>query len=417
MSRAQHRILSRRRFLICAGSAAAAGLVAACGGSSGDDEPEPGTPGPGGLTPAPTATPTSPSAPGATPTATTPPSLTLEEMAGQMLLLGFQGTELSPANPIYEDITQRHIGGVVLFSSDLPSGGKRNIASPEQVAALTAQLQEAAGSGLIVATDEEGGLVARLDETHGFPPTKSAAELGAMGDPAATEQAASAMAATLKAAGVNLNLAPVVDLNTNPNNPVIGALGRSFGSDPQAVTAQAEAFLEGHHQHGILTCLKHFPGHGSSAGDTHAGFVDVTNSWDPVELDPYRALIGEGAADTVMVAHVFNANLDQQYPASLSNAVITGMLRGHLGFGGVVVSDDMEMGAITQQWAFRDAIRLAILAGNDLLTYGNNLDAYRPDLGARVHSTIVDLVKAGDIPEERIRQSYERVQALRARLA
>ncbi|TRW43131.1 glycoside hydrolase family 3 protein [Georgenia yuyongxinii] len=337
-------------------------------------------------------------------------------MVGQMLLLGFRGTTLEPTNPVVADL-ERHLGGVVLFSRDVPSGSAtRNITSPAQVAALTAALRAQADPPLLVTTDQEGGRVARLGPEHGFPATRSAAQLGGLGDPAATRAAAAKMARTLRAAGVNLNLAPVVDVNVNPTNPIIGALGRSFSADPDVVAEQAAAFVRGHHDEGVLTTLKHFPGHGSSRADTHAGFVDVTGTWSEAELVPYRSLIGQGLADAVMVAHVFNATLDADHPASLSAATITGLLREELGFDGVVMSDDLQMGAITQQWSFDEAIHLAVQAGTDLLTFSNNLETFEPDLGARAHATLLDLVGRGEIDEARIAASYERIQLLKARL-
>lgn len=161
--------------------------------------------------------------------------------------------------------------------------------------------------------------------------------------------------------------------------------------------------------------LKHFPGHGSSRDDSHEGFVDITDTWQDLELNPYRALIGAGLADAVMAAHVFNANLDSEYPASLSKRTITDLLRGDLGFDGVVVSDDLQMGAITEHWDFEEAIRLALLAGTDLLAYGNNL-AFDAGLGERVHGTVMRLVERGDVDRAELERSYLRIQALKARL-
>ncbi|MPV38928.1 glycoside hydrolase family 3 [Georgenia subflava] len=337
-------------------------------------------------------------------------------MVGQMLMVGFRGTSLAPDNPIVADLRDRHLGAVVLFAHDVPSGDPvRNIDSPQQLSELTAALQAEAHSPLLVATDQEGGRVARLGPEHGFPATASAAELGAADDPAATRQAAAAIARTLRDAGINLNLAPVVDVNLNPANPVIGALDRSFSADPAVVAEQAAAFVQGHHDEGVLTSLKHFPGHGSSRGDSHAGFVDVTDVWSPVELEPYRELIHGGLADSVMVAHVFNAELDPDLPASLSHRTITGLLRDELGYDGVVVSDDLQMRAITDGWSLEEAIRLAVLAGTDLLAFSNNIDFFTPDLGARAYDALMALVASGEVSEERLAQSYERLARLKAR--
>lgn len=415
--------MSRRRLLGGFAGAAAGLALARCGGD--DDSTTPsatatstpaanGTAG-GGTTPAtPSPAPGEPS-PTATPGAPTPAGPTIEEMAGGILVLGFRGPKLDTANPIVADIRDRHVGGVVLFSYDVPSDSPvRNVASPAQLAALCADLRAVApGQPLLIAIDEEGGVVDRLGTAHGFPATQSAEALG-RGPVEGTRTASQAIAATLRDAGINLNFAPVVDVNTNPENPIIGALGRSFSSDPDLVAAHARAFIDGQQERGIITALKHFPGHGSSTGDSHAGLVDVTGTWANLELDPYRTLFAQGYQDLVMVAHVFNAQIDDTYPASLSAATIGGLLRGQLGFEGVVVSDDMGMGAITQEYGQEEAIRLALLAGNDLLVFGNNLEVFEPELGARVTESIASLVRRGDVPEARLREAYGRVQARRA---
>src|SRR5690606_28512487 len=154
-------------------------------------------------------------------------------------------------------------------------------------------------------------------EDFGFPPTLSAEELTALGDVAATRAHAAEMAETLASAGVTINLAPVVDLNTNPENPVIGGIERSFGADPAVVVAQASALIEGLHDHRMLAALKHFPGHGSATADSHLGFVDVSDTWSAEELEPFAQLIDAGLADSVMTAHIFNETLDPEYPATL----------------------------------------------------------------------------------------------------
>ena len=331
-----------------------------------------------------------------------------------MLLVGFRG--FVPGPPTVEDLS-RGLGGVVLFDRDQPTGGPRNIESPGQVADLSAALWNAAAppGSLVISTDEEGGLVARLDDRHGFAPTISAAELGAMDDPPTTEAAARGMAETLAAAGINLNLAPVVDVNVNPNNPIIGALDRSFSADPAVVAEQALAFIRGQHATGVLTTLKHFPGHGSSTGDTHLGVVDVTETWSDRELEPFATIIDADMADAILTAHVFNANLDPNHPATLSNPTITGLLRGDLGYDGVVISDDLQMGAIREAYGYEEAVRLAIEAGIDILTIANQ-QVYEEDIVARTVEFIVGLVDEGRIDAARIDESWRRIASLRSRL-
>jgi beta-N-acetylhexosaminidase len=392
--------MTRRRFLASLGGGVAAVVLAACGiqrSTQPSVSPPPST--------SPTATPTS------QPSATPGPSL--RDKIGQMLLVGFRGLTVEEASEIAADIRDRNLGGVLLFDTDQPThSAVRNVESPAQLTALVAGLQALATTPLVVAIDEEGGLVARLDQRHGFPPTVSAATLGAENDVAVTRAAGDQIAATLASVGVNLNLAPVVDLNVNPTNPIIGALGRSFSADPDIVTAQAEAFIEGHRAAGVWTTLKHFPGHGSSTGDTHLGVVDVTATWSAVELDPFRNIIRDALADAVLTAHVFNATLDPDNPATLSQPTITGILREQLGWDGLVISDDMQMGAIRQAYGYPDAVRLAILAGVDVLTIAQQ-QVYEPGIVAQTIDLIEGMVTDGSLTEARIDESYARIQALK----
>ena len=331
-----------------------------------------------------------------------------------MVLVGFRGRTAAEAEPTLRTIADGHIGGVVLFSRDQLTGEPRNIESPEQLATLTADLQAASKRWpLLVAVDQEGGQVARLGPAFGFPATRSAAELGALHDLDVTRAEARAIASTLVAAGITLNLAPVVDLAVNPTNPIIAAVGRSYGADPARVIAQAGAFIEAHHELGVRCTLKHFPGHGSSTGDTHLGVVDVTDTWTAVELEPFRALIANGLADAVLTAHVFNSHLDPDHPATLSRATVDGILRAEMGFEGAVLSDDLQMGAIRDAYGFDEAVALAIEAGIDLLVVANQL-VYEPDVADRMVDLIVRLVTSGRISEDRIDESVARIGRLRA---
>ena len=166
----------------------------------------------------------------------------------------------------------------------------------------------------------------------------------------------------------------------------------------------------------MLCALKHFPGHGSSRADSHLGFVDVTATWEPLELEPYRALLRSGQVDAIMTAHIFNAKLDPVLPATLSRKVLTDMLRNGLGYGGVIISDDMDMKAISDFYGFERAVGLAVDAGVDILSFANQL-VYRPDAAARAIATITNLVRSGTISPERIEQSYQRISRLKAKLA
>jgi beta-N-acetylhexosaminidase len=305
---------------------------------------------------------------------------------------------------------------VVLFSYDVAAASPvRNIQSPEQLRGLTAELQKMSSIPLFIAIDQEGGRVSRLKPANGFPPSVSAAHLGTVDSPDSTRQAAGTTAALLGKLNINMNLAPDVDLNTNPDNPVIGKLERSFSKDPAVVASHARIFVDSFHSAGVIAVLKHFPGHGSSTTDTHKDFTDVTATWSRDELEPYRQLIRQGYDDPVMTAHVFNAGLDRLYPATLSKAIVGDLLRGELGFRGVVISDDMQMRAISDLYGLEKAIRLAIDAGVDILLFGNNASVYDPAIAEKATKIIRALVDGGAISRERIDQSYRRIMKLKTR--
>jgi beta-N-acetylhexosaminidase len=288
----------------------------------------------------------------------------LEPRLGQLLLVGFRGTALPGNDELDALLCRARAGGILLFG--------RNVVDGAQVAALTsasaARARECGTPPLLVAVDAEGGRVMRLSPSAGYVATLSHKELGDGNDLALTELEARRIGAMLREAGINWDLAPVVDVGYNPANPVIVGYGRSFSANPALVAAQARAFIAGLRSEGVLSALKHFPGHGSSFADSHLGFVDVTDTADArLELQPYRQLFAERAVDSVMTAHVFNRRLDATYPATLSRHTITGLLRRRLGWSGVVVSDDLRMGAIEQHYGLPEAVVLALDAGVDVL--------------------------------------------------
>src|SRR5438094_125993 len=220
---------------------------------------------------------------------------------------------------------------------------------------------------------------------------------------AATELEARRMAATLREAGINWNLAPVVDVAVNPLNPAVVTLGRTFSSDPDRVIAHARAFILGMHEAGILTSLKHFPGHGSSLKDSHLGFVDVTDTADlKLELKPYRALIKEGLADSVMTAHVFNRGIDPWNPATLSRFTIKRYLRGKLKYAGPVVSDDLLMGAIRQRYGVEEAAVLALQASVDILLVSQNQGKVERGTAERVVAEIRSAIADGRLSRKSV---------------
>lgn len=340
----------------------------------------------------------------------------LRKDIGEMLLVGFRGTTINENSTIVRDIRDYHVGSIILFEYDAPTGTRhRNIESPNQIKKLCADLQKYGSNNLLIGVDQEGGNVARLRVKDGFPATMTAQASAEAGDNA-VEENANTVATELSEAGINLNFAPCVDVNVNPKCPVIGKLGRSFSDNPDAVSHFARIWITLQRQKGVISCLKHFPGHGSASGDTHAGLVDVTKTWQENELQPYRELIAEGDIDMVMVAHVINRQFGDDLPASLSPLVVTEKLRNELGFKGVVVTDDLAMGAITQQYGFEEALKMAILAGCDLLCLSNNGSNYNPDMVPTAVETILKFVQDGTLDAEEIHASAERIRALKKKL-
>ena len=332
-----------------------------------------------------------------------------------MLMVGFRGVTLDePAAQLLRDIAP---GGVVLYDRDRPSVGEmaRNITDPEQLRALTARLQDTAAIPYFIAIDAEGGYVNRLKEKYGFGvKAPTALELGRQ-SPANTAAVAGALAEELRAAGINWNLAPVVDVNIDPSSPAIGKWERSFSADPAAVAAHAGAFIAAHRERGVITALKHFPGHGSAGGDTHLGVTDVTATYQrDAELAPYSALIGGGYGGPVMTAHIVNRNLDHAgRPATLSADIMTGLLRAELGFGGVVVSDDMQMGAIVAEYGLGEAAVAAVNAGVDIVLLANQQGDYDPAQVYQVRDALAAAVADGTIPQARIAEANDRIRRLK----
>ena len=231
------------------------------------------------------------------------------------------------------------------------------------------------------------------------------------GRAAAARTWARGIATTLAANGFDLNFAPVVDLDVNPRSPAIGALDRSFSADADLVVEHASIEIDAHRAAGVRTTLKHFPGIGSSTTNTDFGVADVTKTWTRAELEPFRRLIAAGMVDLVMAGHVVNGQLDPDRPASLSRPVVTDLLRGELGWDGIVVTDDLQAAAITTAFGRDEAVLLALEAGNDLLLFANQ-QVYDPGLVSRVVKLVAAAVASGRIRESRIDEAYGRVQAM-----
>lgn len=341
----------------------------------------------------------------------------LSRQIGNLFTIGFPGTELEPDSAICRDLVDGHLGGVILFNRCLHTPSQAaNIASVEQLKDLCTSLQKAAGGRLLIGVDQEGGLVRRLRPEAGFDPICSAAEMGASGyGTSMTRLQAGTNAAMLASVGINCNFAPVVDCNNNPGNPVIGALGRSFSADPEEVARHAAAWIDEHRKQGILSCLKHFPGHGSSSADSHRGFVDISDTWDSAELIPYERLLKTGLVEMIMTGHLFNHNLDPLFPATLSAATIDNLLRAGLGYSGVVISDDMQMKAVTDRFGFEEAVCKSLAAGVDMLVFGNNLE-YDRNVCRRAAAAVIDGLDSGLISRQRIEEALQRIDGLKEQL-
>lgn len=322
----------------------------------------------------------------------------LDRLSHTVLFPGFAGTQEPPV--WLRARLRRGLGGVVLFS--------RNIESVAQTRALTDQLR-AERRELLVATDEEGGDVTRLHAATGSP-HPGALALGHQDDPKLTASVAAAIAGELSCAGIDWNLAPVSDVNNNPANPVIGV--RSFGADPQLVARHVAAYVRATQQRGIIACAKHFPGHGDTAVDSHLGLpvlgADQTEL-EAVHLAPFRAAIAAGVR-SVMTGHLLVPAWDNDLPATLSEQILTGVLRGRLGFTGVIMTDALEMAGVAGTVGIERGTVLALRAGADALCLGGGLAD--DDVVARTQGAILAAVRSGELPVERLRAAAERIAVL-----
>lgn len=318
------------------------------------------------------------------------------DFAPRLVISGFRGTD--PGDPdvleICRYLAAGEIAGVILL--------RRNIVSPEQVLKLSLAFRAAAAHAPIISIDQEGGSVSRLEGASGFSPWMSAAEVGFL---LQREDDIYGYylerARELAAVGITLNFGPVVDLNTNPLNPIIGMLDRSYGRDPELVIRCASAFVRAHRDAGLQTCLKHFPGHGSSTTDSHLGSADVNATWSEAELDPFYALVAAGLSDSIMTSHLTHQRFSDggSLPVSLSRKAVAA-IRTEIGFSGTVISDDMQMRAIADAFGEANAAIAAVSAGTTFLIYANFHDQDRVETAARINASVRDALGRGQISAE-----------------
>ncbi|MDI7248204.1 MAG: beta-N-acetylhexosaminidase [Bacillota bacterium] len=332
--------------------------------------------------------------------------MSLEQKIGQMVMAGFPGK--LPEVEVRTLVEKWHVGGVILFS--------RNLSDPFQTAYLVNELQKmatssGAGVPLFVAADQEGGYVTRLPGATPFPGNMG---LGAAGDAELAREVAEATARELRACGINMNFAPVVDVNSNPSNPVIGI--RSFGESPDAVARLGAAMIQGFQNEGVCATAKHFPGHGDTSLDSHIDLPTVPHDkrrLKAVELRPFQAAVDAGV-DAIMTAHVTFPAFEPKpgMPATLSRAVLTGLLRDEMGFRGLVVTDAMEMGAIVKNFGLEEAAVMAVNAGADMVLIGWPKDWQD---AVRVAEALVQAARSGKIPMARVDESVRRILSVKER--
>lgn len=327
----------------------------------------------------------------------------LDIKIGQMILIGFPKAEVD--QEVLREVKEGKVGSIIIFEKNIPA--RNSFAALKKI---TWTYQQAAPIPLLICIDQEGGRVNRLKDKYGFPRSITAEAMGKSSTLDSVKFYSEATAATLAGLGINVNFAPVVDLASNRNNPIIARVGRAFSANEDSVIMMAKEVVKQHRKFGVLTALKHFPGHGSSKDDTHLGIADVTSTWEERELKPYQALIDSGYVDAVMTSHIVNKNLEPDgHPGTLSEDILTGILRKRLHFDGVVFTDDMQMHAITKHYGLEDAIRLAIIAGVDIMTFSNNILGSDERTVNKVHSIIRNMVEGGVIKRQRIDESYNRI--------
>ncbi|MCK7612959.1 glycoside hydrolase family 3 protein [Roseibium sediminicola] len=339
----------------------------------------------------------------------------LETKIGQMILVGFLGNAPGSAGfkRVREQLRSGEVGGVLYLG--------RNLKNRTTVCRMNAALSSVAPTGLppLIAIDQEGGTVQRLKRHHGFPQTASAKHMARRKSPAEAALVYGVLARGLADWGFTLNLGPVADVDINPRNPIIGRLNRSFSGDPGRVADYAAAFVDAHRDQGVLTALKHFPGHGSSRRDSHRGAVDISRTWSEKELKPFQRLIDEDRADLIMTAHVINRALQEdrtRVPVSLSQRALRDVLRGDLGYSGVIISDDLQMNAIRRSFSLEQAVLRAVAASTDILLFANDKRP-DPEIPAKVANILLKAVMENPALREQIDAAYGRIRTLKARLA
>jgi beta-N-acetylhexosaminidase len=331
----------------------------------------------------------------------------LSSNVAELVMMGFDGSTLkSPsAQSLAKHTAEGRVGSIFFV--------KNNIGTRGDVEALIRLFKKDAPASLRLAIDHEGGIVQRLLEIHGFTPLPPPRDIVSSATPAQARVIYENAGTELVNLGFNINLAPVVDLD-DPNNPAIGHYKRAFNADPKKVAEYARAFIEGFKSSGIVCALKHFPGHGHSLTDSHNDLPDITTTWSETELEPYRLLIESDHASLIMGGHLRLGLIEpSDIPTTLSKAVTTGLLRERLGFAGVIMTDDIDMVAISRKLDRQSAFIQALLAGNDLLMI-RNVKNPDPEFPLKVLSLMQLSLDSGLLTVEQIHASAERVRRMKS---
>jgi beta-N-acetylhexosaminidase len=328
---------------------------------------------------------------------------------GQLFVCGFPGTNLQNADTLKELVSSYRVGGLI-FRSGINITDVRQFSNfIQDIKKYNQGLETPAGQShpLFLCADEEGGIVHFLKTRYGYQVSnRSASNVGASDSYSGSSRYYRALAAEFTGAGLNFNFAPSVDLTVNPENPVIVKLERSFSAEPRVVIRQARIFIRRFRRAGALSCIKHFPGHGSSKRDSHRHFTDITETHQDNELDVFYRL--RRRAPAIMVGHLFHRGYDSEFPATLSKKFVS-ILRHDWRYRGLIVTDDIEMKALTDSYSVREIVRLAVLAGNDLIICGG------PVMSRKAIRTLYELVQSGEIPRERVAHSYRRITKYKKR--
>jgi beta-N-acetylhexosaminidase len=331
------------------------------------------------------------------------PSPSLASDVASLLMVGFAGS--SPYSPtairLARHIRHGHVGSVFFV--------KDNVGSNRDLQTLVAGFK-AARPGLRLAIDHEGGAVQRLTPVHGCRRVPKAIDIPGRMSPAEALDFYTQVGKEFAATGFNINLAPVVDIDV-PGNPAISKFGRAFSSDPEIIIAYARAFIDGFHASRIMCALKHFPGYGNAAEDSHNELPDITKTWSPRDLEPYSALIGSGRVPLIMGTHLKLATLDPLLPTTLSRQVTTGLLREKMRFAGVIMTDDIDMAALAKDMDRKSAFIAALAAGNDLIMVKNVIN-HDPNFPLHALKWVEEAITNGNLSRDAIAASARRVESL-----